>query len=391
MPRLPLYLYPISRTALQFLHPCTPCSISDRRSSLMPAIPWDVQLVCVEWVYRSTQHSTVDYATLRACALVCRAWTSIAQRLLFRRVPCGNITTHSPTSHAVPRLLQTLRSNPSLAEHIHSASLLLWLDAGTAAEDDAFLTLLELCPNVKGLFIGYYSKEWSLVVENRLRAITLQPLFLSIKVVGKHAHAHRIMQIWPSVYALEVHTWEVTSWAPTPTDESTPPFSLKGVRSLTITSNNRERILAPENDLSAVCEVELRSPNWADGRLIASGLLLQLHTLIISGGLPPPEILDQLTLLDSLVFSQLPTHDVWLPKNLRHVGFHCQKTEPPKSAGPMSRALHLLQHLQLVTVTRHSPPAVLKTLGEVCCDRGVEFLIYEEPDCFWRSRDVDWI
>ncbi|KAI0041762.1 hypothetical protein FA95DRAFT_653484 [Auriscalpium vulgare] len=67
----------------------------------------------IEWVYRSSQHAIIDYHTLLVCALVCRAWTPIAQRLLFRRIP----EYYFPTSN-ITLLPRTLRASPHLASHV---------------------------------------------------------------------------------------------------------------------------------------------------------------------------------------------------------------------------------------------------------------------------------
>ncbi|KAI0040252.1 hypothetical protein FA95DRAFT_1611947 [Auriscalpium vulgare] len=53
-------------------------------NAAMVALPHDVHVEIIKWVYRNSQHVDIDYRTLSACSLVCKIWTTPAQRLLFR-------------------------------------------------------------------------------------------------------------------------------------------------------------------------------------------------------------------------------------------------------------------------------------------------------------------
>ncbi|KAI0042170.1 hypothetical protein FA95DRAFT_610528 [Auriscalpium vulgare] len=66
------------------------------------ALPLDIHNTVMGSVYTILQHAGIDYPTLLACALVCRAWRGIAQSLLLRRVPYltgGPYTTKTDPSY----------------------------------------------------------------------------------------------------------------------------------------------------------------------------------------------------------------------------------------------------------------------------------------------------
>ncbi|KAI0041761.1 hypothetical protein FA95DRAFT_653370 [Auriscalpium vulgare] len=169
----------------------------------MATVPLDIQVIILEWVYQSSQHDAIDYATLRACALVCRAWRLFAQRLLVRRVPYpslynldyGSTSRNSPFKFAP--LLRTLRAAPHLAAHVRSTVVNTPLNAELT---DTIIAVLELCANMAGIIIGALPTNASFIA--RLHTIPVRPVFLC--VVGSSTLANRILDIWPSVRFLDV-------------------------------------------------------------------------------------------------------------------------------------------------------------------------------------------
>ncbi|KAI0045449.1 hypothetical protein FA95DRAFT_1680452 [Auriscalpium vulgare] len=115
-------------------------------------VPLDVQVIVIEWVYRSSQHRAIDYPTLCACALVCRSWTPIAQRLFLRRVPVPDpyIEVQRFPQIIIDFILRTLRAAPSLAAHIRSVICNLAVAFDSDAEDDD-VTVLALCTNTDSI------------------------------------------------------------------------------------------------------------------------------------------------------------------------------------------------------------------------------------------------
>ncbi|KAI0049109.1 hypothetical protein FA95DRAFT_1604641 [Auriscalpium vulgare] len=357
----------------------------------MKTPPLDIQLAVIEWVYRSSQHSRIDYATLRACALVCRGWTRPAQRLLFRRVPCKDINVpqlRHLTRQVMTLLVHTLRTRPDLAAYVRSIQVSLWSPLDNPADVDE-LALLELCTRVDGIFFKHQvGNDDYPALEERLRAIPLRPTFL--EVFGAPSAISRIVNLWPSVRAIDCI--EMRGGAtPTP-----PPSAPASVQSLCVSVDNLGWIPAPENGVLALRGLELTHPRWPDTAwaqpLIATGILPHLRTLTLwDTSFPPPEVLAALSRLESLALSHPPMQDVALPRSLRHVGYHGWKAVSEIEVAFMVAAFRALPDLQLVTLTRRAGVALRESLAVMCNEYGAELVLYEGRECYRLPRHVDWI
>ncbi|KAI0044665.1 hypothetical protein FA95DRAFT_228454 [Auriscalpium vulgare] len=350
----------------------------------MPAVPLDVQLMVITLVYRESQHSTVDYQTLRACSLVCRAWTQPAQRLLFRRIP--NIfydnATRLPHIH---RLLRALRTSPHLASYVCSVKLFMVFQSD-AQKDSPSIALLSLCTNVQSVFLYCGVRLGWVALERHLRAFPVHPV--ALKIIGESSFVKNIIPLWPALRVLDVHLHD----EPNRGVISVP----RTVRSLSV-SRDCSRAIIWYNHMQ-LSELTLKPPYWSGHEawlppLLLSGVLRQLRSLTIEGGVPPQEFLDQLTQLQSLVVTSLPDREVSLPQSIRHIGYHCTVDGGGGSIrqmGDFPGKVRTLENLQLVTVTPHVPEKVRTALAETCGVRGVEFIVCECGLFPW-TRNVDWI
>ncbi|KAI0049925.1 hypothetical protein FA95DRAFT_1603935 [Auriscalpium vulgare] len=356
----------------------------------MASFPLEIQMLIIEFVYRSSQHAVVDYNTLRACALVCRVWTPPAQRLLFRRV------LHS--RHTVQLLLPTLRASPQLAALVHTVCFPLSFDWGrTSANSADSVALLELSPDVVVFMCDVFGSAWSEVLEC-LCADPLHPAILEIK--GEAGLIARFAQLYPGLRAIDVHHITVHQITVEDVGASPQVHMSNTVQSLAVHAYSLDWLFEPDKVLPALRELELRNPDWADTawcqrlRLRASNGLPQLRVLSIQGHFPPTEVLEQLPQLEVLVFDDFPVRAIALPRSLRHLAFHCHDHghEQEHGAGFLAGALSGLPELQIVTVIRRVPPPESHVLLEATCrDLGVEFATYETQEHFPRVRHVDWI
>ncbi|KAI0041121.1 hypothetical protein FA95DRAFT_1611246 [Auriscalpium vulgare] len=360
----------------------------------MATVPLDVQILIIEWLYRSSQAQTIDYSSLCACALVCRSWTPTAQRLLLRRAPCPLSWCDHSWHFTIPLLLRTLRANSYLATLVHSVHLTLF--ARTASDSDGpEIELLQLCPNIAGISNSIILTECDdrlTSLEPRLRAIPLRPVFLQVGD-SERTICNRIVQMWPSLVSLDIKTWCYENEALLPIHLSSAVQSF----TLSYALDPDIAILAPENGLPALRTLELVYPTWSDVQwsdvqcrtIHELQVLPQLHTLIL-GRIPPPKILTQLSRLKTLVFNCLPAEPVSLPQTLQHVGYHADSYawEKAKDVMLFAPALWALTHLQLVTVMRCSRQTLLK---KACRERGVEFRVYKTTEHHPRVPNVDWI
>ncbi|KAI0041957.1 hypothetical protein FA95DRAFT_1564860 [Auriscalpium vulgare] len=376
----------------------------------MSAIHLDIQLVAVEWVYRASQHSTVDYRTLRACALVCRAWTPVAQRLLFRRIPNFYNQFESEHDSRLYRLLRTLRSSARLAAHVCSIKLVVieGFDSDNHEElESPAVELLELCPDVQSISIaGSMELELCPGLEERLRAIPLHPHSLDIE--GKESvipTMERIIRMWPGVRMLDfgVYPESDDGTRAGPVLVSVP----SSVRSLSISNRRPERRrscliwdLAPDDDHSKLSELKIEFPKGSSlawlCTLFASGVLPQIRSLSVEGGIPTQDVLDQLTQLESLVVSVIAPWPklVSLPQTLRHIGYHHidehEQIPGIKRIGNFLSTLRSSKGLQFLTVTPKMPSGTLAAFADTCRIHGVQFVNSEEGHFPW-AKVVDWV
>ncbi|KAI0040382.1 hypothetical protein FA95DRAFT_1566416 [Auriscalpium vulgare] len=362
----------------------------------MATVNLDIQIIVIEWVYRSSQHATIDYPTpidyptLRACALVCRAWTPIAQRLLFRRLP--QFQFNSPGL----RLLRTLRATPHLAAYVHSITLTMRpLFTDYKRDGDYEYAVLELCTNIVG--ITFRPGVLNDLRVAHLQAMSVRPVFLS--VLGDVAFVDRIINLWPSVRSVDIVMWRTKN---VNVDALRMPRALQTLAAPAawIVANRRsaptaEHVAPAMHDLELLLHV-----NWADAELCAtlfqSGMLAQLRTLVVgtrSADVLPPAMLEAAAGLETLVLTRLPKEAYVLPPGLRHLGyhFHGREEEWVSRARLLLDAARAVAGLRLVTATRWSSRAVLEEFEMACRDGGVEFVVYDDPGCFRRPRHVDWI
>ncbi|KAI0045437.1 hypothetical protein FA95DRAFT_122759 [Auriscalpium vulgare] len=359
----------------------------------MARAPLDIQIIVIELVYASCQHEAIDYCTLRACALVCRAWTPIAQRLLFRRVPVSKPMRIHPNNSKFTRLLRTLSAAPHPASHVRSITIILGQEKSTASED---LEVLGLCSNVEGIFIvGNFASSSSLpALAERLRTMRIRPVFLSMS--GGPAVVSTLMQIWPSARALEVRAGfdGVTN-----ADLFMAMRIPHAVEALSIFHADLFWA-APIGGLLMVRYLELQELEWLNAtllrHLLVSGVLPRLRSLCITGtyGSPVPRtVLEQLARVETLVVSGLPREAMELPRTLRHLGYHFYGLGHESIAGAqlLMDAARALPELRLVTAISRSSTEVLKRFHTTCQHAGVELVVYKEPWRFPRPGNVDWI
>ncbi|KAI0037417.1 hypothetical protein FA95DRAFT_1568160, partial [Auriscalpium vulgare] len=307
----------------------------------MHVVPLEIHITIIDCLYRSSQHSTIEYSTLRACALVCRDWAPIAQRLLFRRLP------EFYHSRVRSRLLRTLRTVPHLAAYIYSITLNMRLpDLGREDNDSEGddIDVLKLCTNVIGISITPYFPDYEAHLESvpRLEAIPARPVFLSI--VGNPLFLERILNIWPSISVIDLQTNGLDVLPRTLQALSTPAWRIPVHGS---TAN-----MSP-----ALRDLELQHVDWTSATqyaaLITSGMLAQLHTLVLEYEMvaPPRELLEALPCLKTLVLTSCPEQDYALPPALGHLGYHFHRGSEERVAHArlLLDAARALTGLRLVT------------------------------------------
>ncbi|KAI0045575.1 hypothetical protein FA95DRAFT_116839 [Auriscalpium vulgare] len=350
----------------------------------------EVNAEVIGWVYRDSQHAMLDRRTLSSCALVCKAWTQPAQRLLFRRI-FDEYTSLSPKRREL--LLQAVRANPRLGSYIYRVNIVLDTKPKPAAADD-FLTLLEGCPNVSALDITFTSTAYdedSLV--ERLRALGLRLTYLGVHG-GRPSTAKALIDLWPDLQCCNVLEQYQTA-ASTPASRA-----LLKLPRATVDCYSAGAWSLTGADVSAVRELEVSGAYWMSphcARTLQSMYpLAHLTSLVLDGPLPPQSVLGRCIRLQSLVFASFPiyTEKILFPRSLTHVGCHslAEITWHDADVRYIVQLLQGLPALRLVTATRALSKTALKKLAGVCKHIGrVDFGIYNGQRRYRRVTDVDWI
>ncbi|KAI0047105.1 hypothetical protein FA95DRAFT_1665557 [Auriscalpium vulgare] len=356
----------------------------------MVALPYDVHFEVIDWVYRNSQHGNIDRRTLRACSLVCKGWTTPAQRLLFRRIGAG-------LSLAKRGLLLTaVRQNPLLGTHARFFDILLFIGAESvwAPETDGSLALLALLPNLNGLYLHASIDPSSIVsIVERMRGMNLR--LQHLKIGNTPELISPLLRLWPDLQSVDIFNYP----SGPPSDLPEPPIPLKVPRSAAIHWGCplTARWLLEAADTSALRELEVSYVRWDDplclGAFNKTRALENLTSLFIGGALPPQAVLNRLVRLETLVFAKRPGEAaVVLPRTLRHVGYHVTVADDwlvPLRC--LVDALKALPSLGLVTATRELSPTDLAELTRGCQEICVEFVVLSDARMFRRMQNVDWI
>ncbi|KAI0040254.1 hypothetical protein FA95DRAFT_1611949 [Auriscalpium vulgare] len=338
------------------------------------SLPYDVHVEILDWVYRSSQHLKVDYEAFRACALVCKAWTAPAQRLLFRVIYSPNLT---------PALLDALQHNALLGTYVRfieisicGSTLSTW-----PFTNDAEFALLALCPKLSALSLHVIGEPFDTIsLVERMRGLC--PLLKHLELhVDQLQCTVPFVGLWPDLQSIKLYN---------PLDQpgvsgTTPPLKTPGRAAVDLRFHDTARWLLEAADTSALRELEVSEAYWGNplylGAFKGTPALKNLTSLLLDRALPPQDVIDCLVRLETLVFALYPPEDVVLPRTLRHVGYHATtRNDFWRDPIPyLLRALQGLPVLSLLTVTRELIWKDLERLERACEDMHVDFELYRDP------------
>ncbi|KAI0061947.1 hypothetical protein BV25DRAFT_1826239 [Artomyces pyxidatus] len=163
-----------------------------------PVVPFDVQVEILEWVYRSGQtRLSIDRTTLSVAALVCKAWTPVAQRLLF----CHLLWTSA--SLRIADGITLLRDNPTLGTYVRSIPFIYHRssqDGSVALTNEKMIALLRLCPYIVDL-IFQSSSPFTANELSQIRSLNLPVTVLKLSRMGPAMC--QLAALWPTVRFLE--------------------------------------------------------------------------------------------------------------------------------------------------------------------------------------------
>ncbi|KAI0039331.1 hypothetical protein FA95DRAFT_1612645 [Auriscalpium vulgare] len=389
-----------------------------------PPLPFDVHARIIQFVYITSQSHEVDYKTLYACALVCKDWVPIAQRLLFRRIPYPSndwLLRNFPLLDAIPRVLHAVTTNPLLGTYIFSISVALENDeifVPANPERIDYYALLRRCSHIAQVRLylaGLRGQRTYTAALSQLRTLALRPTVLIAAPDTGDTGLFAALAMWPSVRDLVVEGWGTRVTYPL-------PAQLRSV------AHEDVLFFCPPEPATAAQytaeELDAGSLNFPDS--ISGGIGWGSLRTLTCRSLPSTGGLQQFTRLESLVLLNLPSDPVTLPRTLRHFGFHSTHDKEMQGPNDVEAAWYAeeaelngegesdeeaeaikaqclgylvsaladesaLPELRQVSVTRSSSQVVLQALEALCKLRGVEIVSYADPESYPRARYVDWI
>ncbi|KAI0039923.1 hypothetical protein FA95DRAFT_1612188 [Auriscalpium vulgare] len=362
-----------------------------------PQLPFDVHARILQFVYITSQSHEVDYRTLYACALACKDWVPLSQRLLFRRIPYRG---RDWLRNAIPFLLHTFTRSPHLGTYVHSIPITIESDRMASYSQPKHTydyDLLRCCPHIAQvqahLDIPGFPYTAAL---SKLRALSLRPTALVAFMY--ETDVVEMLAVWPSVRHIVVKM-------------ATPSMAVLDVplptqlRSVACTGSVYFNSADPR---AQPCLAEHSFEELEVGRL---RLCLPMHTgdicrigdslrILTCTNMPSSFDIEWLTRLESLVLGALQRAPFTLPRTLRHFGYHVQgaeETEPRRLAQLVGDLVSVLADesalpaLREVSVTRASSQDVLQAFDELRETRGAELVVYPDAESYPRARYVDWI
>ncbi|KAI0039926.1 hypothetical protein FA95DRAFT_1612190 [Auriscalpium vulgare] len=346
-----------------------------------PPLPFDVHARTIQFVYIASQNCEIDYKTLSACALVCKDWVPLAQRLLFRRIPYPD---NEWLLHAIHLLLRTVTTSPHLGTYVLSIPIEIktfWPENKDA--NDTYLTLLRCCPHIAQVRLEVPAFDCTEALQE-LGSLGLRPTVLVVdeKMLGVMS---AVLEMWPSVRHLVVETPKIRGIAfPLPAQLHSVAYTggtflrYVGFRKLV----GLNHFLADELEVGSM---GLRVDGTFTERIEAS--LRGIMCLTI----PSNAELQHMTHLQSLILPELPSTPIKLPRTLRHFGYHVnhnKETETTRVAqrlGYFVSALadeSALPELREVSVTRSSSQEVVQAFERLHEARRVDVFVYADPESY---------
>ncbi|KAI0045142.1 hypothetical protein FA95DRAFT_1561431 [Auriscalpium vulgare] len=368
----------------------------------MPStLPLELQHEIIRLIYRISQAHDIAYATLAACALVCKSWTQVAQSLIFRRAPALTTRGERLNPRSLSLFVRALRDDSRLGVYVRALTIdvnanfhaLLEGPLSSAEhlpyeDGKAWAAVLNLCPRVEKLkFVGRRSGWDSREVRDRLGTVAVRPRALEFVTGISTAGVRTLLEMWSDVRWVTIHGLDILKIVPQPhwADMQLVGLELRPSDHRTVPNFN-----ALESEDSSLRELVLLTQRWGEISPVLAARITSLTTIVP----PPAHILERFTGLEELII--LAAEEGFSPPNtVHHLGYHplsgMHAARSNAHATNVAAAMSALPDLQLVTATRTSSEAVLDVLQGACRMRDVDFVVYPDGYSLPREKNLDWI
>ncbi|KAJ7887786.1 hypothetical protein B0H14DRAFT_2694534 [Mycena olivaceomarginata] len=358
----------------------------------------DCLFVPIQWHQQSC-----DLSVLAACSTVCKAWSSHAQRLLFRRVILPNNLYRDPygrgsTRDLLPSFLAAIDPDTErgrwLAESVVSLTL-RHTGRALTANSTGFATALLRIPNLRHLdvttiFCTFDPETAARLRESGPRLTSLSILQDFAPTGGQHTRTmHQLVALFPSLRLLEVTSNFNSSLAP-----FDPPLNLSLVGAKFNTTLAADigpcltSLLNPEPDARLQVlwhKSKGGHPSVLNGVLRTHGPHLRSLALKTIDPVDASAALTQCGVLERFEFGRFPDAATLalIPRSITALAV-CGVPEGDlhRAVDGLADALPTFPHLKALTWSSVPQPAMFPALEWMCRKHGIELRISaaEVPD-----------
>jgi hypothetical protein len=364
-------------------------------------LPLELIDMIFAWARLEPRKGTADHGTLAASCLVCKAWQSPAQALLFRDIPIS--LCHRRRS----LLIRSLSDRPDLGRHIRSFGMEISnspVSWGPESIPKAcskryrrtiseFIRILTCAPNLTRLIIDIDGEFDDAHVSDLLSVDLRHVEILNWEGRPTSSALYLLLALWPSIRHLRIDNLYLD-----PLPEDRRPLSFRSLCMRDDLSEGVMRWLLPkEEDDEPLRELHIESsPSYRTLKDVQPHAYT-LHVLTVDR-IPPQSFLDALVMLKELTFCELPSSPFDLPRSLLRVIYHAKGQQrhcpanadahhivtraeeggEPKSADEarfLVKALKELPHLSSLSATRQTPAKVLDSLHKFCREADIEYFV----------------
>jgi hypothetical protein len=347
----------------------------------MATVPIELIIKILENAYyKEALHPDPDYTTLCACALVCPAWSSYAQQLLFRFVSlCIRDDDDERAELRNESFLQAIDSSTdrgrTLASWVRNLSVVLSVTTHDASISPTILfniltscsRLYELTIETRGLYelnANHLAKFKDIAPNITIRSVKLLRASVQSPILCQ------LLSIWPSVQFLTVGTEMVTSPPPKPCNLQLYELVLRR----TPTEALLEWFLS--TSLNTLRVLSLFDPPSQTIRSILSKYAPHLQSLrLFHYNLNTIAFLRLCMNLEELILVHVPDHFVAenLPASIEHFGF---SDVARKSLKRVVSAVLKLPNLRVLSCNpKIKSLSGFHELQAVCVDKGVDLRV----------------